>query len=851
MSNAIGGQTSRRVVLRFTALERERLFGADDASRPPLTMLYAPAGYGKTVAAVHHADRLRGRGVEVHWFSCPAQLQDRPDEFWEAVARTVGAGRAAGHPALEQWARGLKRPTTLILDDYQWATGVDTDLALSRLLSLSDRLSLVVLSRQFAALDGPIVTSHLEVRCLTEAELRFTDAEVAELAAMRGVVRAELVSRLQERCDGWPLPAAGVLRELKPESSVEEMLDALARYAHQVYELLLPTARSRRALLAATGGDYATPRRIAKLAGLSEQDCQEELRRLESLGVVRRAWHADGYRILSHPGLREPLEELARSEFGARRLRKWRVRNAVAFSEIEPVLAFGTLLHCEAYAEAQVVLTRHFLQTMVGEQALLYQLRSVPDEHLVEWPTFIAARLLLEQMDPHSDPAVVKWLFAELKRRGVGGLSQGGAERNTEVGLVALTSLVVADRMLGGASCRRYALELQRRLEANRGGAFTPVARTFPFLHAVAGFSGFVSGDMELSDRGFRAGRQAAEELGDVNECLRAFYGLALTAAFSGRVLEAERLLEQGRRHREATGAAPPQLSWMNRELATILIALERLDLGTAEATLAGMRPLLYQAEAWPAFVVAEAELERLRGAGAAVPELVRRRREDANRLFAAMPFLRQMMAASTATAYATLGDYQAAERELEDLRSTHPHVAIARARLALLRGDAPKSAKIAVRTVDRVTDPALRAAALLVLAVAERRLGNRGEALAAAGRAAEEMRDNGLHSPIRALPYSDVSALAEELRADGRDELGEIVARLPEAMRFEPYDGLTNAEHRIVRALPEYETVGEIAEALFVSPNTVKSHLTSVYRKLRVTSRVEAIDRARQLRLL
>jgi LuxR family transcriptional regulator, maltose regulon positive regulatory protein len=60
----------------------------------------------------------------------------------------------------------------------------------------------------------------------------------------------------------------------------------------------------------------------------------------------------------------------------------------------------------------------------------------------------------------------------------------------------------------------------------------------------------------------------------------------------------------------------------------------------------------------------------------------------------------------------------------------------------------------------------------------------------------------------------------------------------------------LTAAELRVLKLLPtsSYE---QMAAALYVSRNTVKTHMRSVYRKLGVTSRSAAIERAVDLRLL
>jgi LuxR family transcriptional regulator, maltose regulon positive regulatory protein len=61
----------------------------------------------------------------------------------------------------------------------------------------------------------------------------------------------------------------------------------------------------------------------------------------------------------------------------------------------------------------------------------------------------------------------------------------------------------------------------------------------------------------------------------------------------------------------------------------------------------------------------------------------------------------------------------------------------------------------------------------------------------------------------------------------------------------------LTDSELAVLRFLPSHLTNQEIAEALFLSVNTVKTHLRAAYRKLGVASRRAAIARARRLDLL
>ncbi len=95
----------------------------------------------------------------------------------------------------------------------------------------------------------------------------------------------------------------------------------------------------------------------------------------------------------------------------------------------------------------------------------------------------------------------------------------------------------------------------------------------------------------------------------------------------------------------------------------------------------------------------------------------------------------------------------------------------------------------------------------------------------------------------------------APQLRADPFVE--QLIAAAMEMRAAQPVgsrpglaEPLTAAELRILKLLPT-NTYLQIAETLYVSRNTVKVHLRSVYQKLGVTSRSQAIERAVDLRLL
>jgi LuxR family maltose regulon positive regulatory protein len=63
-------------------------------------------------------------------------------------------------------------------------------------------------------------------------------------------------------------------------------------------------------------------------------------------------------------------------------------------------------------------------------------------------------------------------------------------------------------------------------------------------------------------------------------------------------------------------------------------------------------------------------------------------------------------------------------------------------------------------------------------------------------------------------------------------------------------HDPLTERELEILRLLPTHLSSTEIAQQLYISKNTVRSHIGHIYDKLGVHSRDDAVRRAGELGL-
>ncbi len=138
---------------------------------------------------------------------------------------------------------------------------------------------------------------------------------------------------------------------------------------------------------------------------------------------------------------------------------------------------------------------------------------------------------------------------------------------------------------------------------------------------------------------------------------------------------------------------------------------------------------------------------------------------------------------------------------------------------------------------------------------------------LAAASPAAEEAPpDDDSRASAISISRSYVSRLLAAFEQEGSDAANraqsvdapftrtqeiQILSPTSAEVQRQTDEPLSRQEQRVLPRLCAGQTYAEIAEALIVSPNTIKTQVSSIYRKLGVSRRAEAIARTSQLHLL
>ena len=119
--------------------------------------------------------------------------------------------------------------------------------------------------------------------------------------------------------------------------------------------------------------------------------------------------------------------------------------------------------------------------------------------------------------------------------------------------------------------------------------------------------------------------------------------------------------------------------------------------------------------------------------------------------------------------------------------------------------------------------------------------------------RALHAMARTGVRSPLRHIPPPLLHRLSQRaLERPQSDEIRRILGLVIERTEgmVHGMEPLSERERLVLVYVERRLTVAQIAAELFISPNTVKTHMRRLYRKLGVTTRDEAIRKARSLGL-
>ncbi|CAL9605818.1 hypothetical protein SUDANB21_05538 [Streptomyces sp. enrichment culture] len=319
---------------------------------------------------------------------------------------------------------------------------------------------------------------------------------------------------------------------------------------------------------------------------------------------------------------------------------------------------------------------------------------------------------------------------------------------------------------------------------------------------------------------------------------------LALLDVLHGWPDRAERTAREALAETERSGLARPASSGVER-LVLAAVAVEREELGRARALLdtAGeSHPALRDPVLEAGRALVAARLHLARGEPAAAWKAV----EPGVPADADSPWARGETALVAAAADLAEGRPQEAAALLPEVPRDQPACAVGAARVLLAAGRPEAAVRLLDRAaVDEHAGPAVTVRAALVRARAADRAGDTTAARRLVTRAVTEAHREGLRRPL-AETGSWIRPYLTPAPRHRRPSPSRPTGTPPP-----PVEELSGRERDVLRRLALAMSTEEMAADLYVSVNTVKTHLKNAYRKLSVGRRSEAVRRARELGLL
>ncbi|SCE45330.1 LuxR family transcriptional regulator, maltose regulon positive regulatory protein [Streptomyces sp. SolWspMP-5a-2] len=841
----------------------------------PLTLVTGPAGAGKTLCVADWAGH--GPAPRAGAWLTVEQGCTSPGPFWahvlgamrhHGVSLPPGTGRPGRAPAavddtaLARLAAHLEsraEPVLLVLDGFDRVTAPEVAAQVEFVLRHAGqglRLVLVCRARPLLALHRWRVAG--EVTEVRAADLAFGPRETAALLVRHGLrPSAEQARLLADRTEGW---AAGIrlyaLAAARGDDPATGRADLDAEHG-TVADFLLgevlaaqpPAARDL--LLRASVLEQVEPDLADALTG--REDAEGLLAELERANAFVRAVGPSRYRV--HPLFARALRARLRSRCPGleRELRCAAARRLRATGRLADALPHAAAAGEWASAAELFVgsLAVGRLLTDVGRQGLDADLAGLPDDVPGAAAHLLRAARGLARYDVAAGVVQLRRAEEELRRR-----PQDRVEARLSLALLR----VLASRLLGSADRAEAAF-----LEAGRLGRLVPAAEREPhpelsaLLLANLGAARLWAGRLDSA----REALTAAVALPDVPETAaprhEALGRIALIDFLSGWYLRAEDSARSAVLVAERAGLPVARCDGV-AHLVLAGVAVERDALGAARTALRraassagyGNDPLVtsgvatMRARALLAEGDTRACLRALAEADDRSPAGVR------------SPWVGARVALAEATAHLADQEPAAALRALDAVSADSTERAVVAARARLAQGDHPSALDLlAAHPVAPGEGPALVVRAVLARAEIAERLGETRTARRLALRALDIAGPERLRRPflecgpwlgrvLRGHAGPDGAGLPGAGTADRPDPAGaDADAR---AVVVEPLSG---RERDVLRQVAQLKSTEEVAEDLFLSVNTVKSHLKSIFRKLGATRRGEAVRRARELDLI
>jgi LuxR family transcriptional regulator, maltose regulon positive regulatory protein len=835
----------------------------------PFTLVSAPAGSGKTELLAQWIGAGRAPGP-VAWVPLGRDHAD-PHRFWADVIASLGAAhvdlatlapppRGELRPFLTSVINtlfGVNEPLVLVLDDLHLVASQSIVRDLEWVLENAPaNLRLVAATRSdplFRLQRLRVAERMSEVRA---ADLAFTREEASALLGGVDLSDDDLDS-LWRRTEGWAVglklarlsldghanPRAFVAGFAGGDSAVSDYLisEVVARQAADALLFLLRTSVAERVT-----GDLAE----ALTGAASGSHMLRELARRDAF-VSSVGEEGGWYRY--HPLFADVLRaELHRRLPGeAPRLHRiaaaWHARHGAPLEAVRHAVEAGD------WALAAEVLGDHWLVFVVrGGGTVLYELVKRIPEEAVRADAELAlatAGLLLEQGDHEgADELLVAAheLAMDLPE-----------PRRRRFAVTSTATTLYRARLRGDVQEALSAARLVLDEHWDREVAVEVRALTLANL----GIAEFWDGDLGAAGEHLQQAAGLALECGNDFVLFLAESYAAAADAREGRLTEARTRAHtaiQLAERRGWTRLAHAAIAYST--FATVHLwrgeveAAERLAERAAEAVEHSTEPLLR-----PAVAQVRARLLVLKGKPLTALDLLGAAGADGP----LPPFLRVSTGLLEAELWLGLGEPARARRRLAEIDAEDASdAAIGLARLELASGD-PGAAIRAVATFladeRRPVLPFARAEIWAIDAIARDAVHDEDGALRALERALDLAEPRGYAgilarygAPLRSLLRRRVDrgtahrALAAQLLST-LDESSAAERGAP-ATLLEP---LSDRELAVLRFLPTMMSNAEIAAEMFVSVNTVKTHLKHVYRKLDVADRRDCVRRARELRLL